>query len=310
MATTAAEPSKLISVWTVPRACSTVLERCLANRSDAHHVFHEPLGTPYYFSSSQRGSDRYDTNDAITDDVLKVKCDESMGDVLNRIVSTKTDKCPAGKHVFSKDMAYYLATTSEDGKQTSIKEDLLQQALATYDIHAFLIKNPERQIPSLYKMSTLQAAQTGWSSFDPREVGFREIKTLVDSLTQQTGKTPIIIDADELVANPAGVLEAFCQAMGLPWEPDRMMHWEPADQETVDYFNQSWKGWHDHALASTGWERPSTAVSDKAKSSATTKSAVDIPPEHQSMVDLAIAEALPIYQELFAKRLQQVGTSS
>jgi hypothetical protein len=275
--TTSHEESKLICLWTVPRSCSTVFERAVANRTDMEEVFHEPLGVPYYYGpKEERGSQRYaDAEDR-----------ETFDEMLDEMKKSK-EKANDGNHVFSKDMAYYLA-----GPDGSVDPKLLNKVVNAFDVHTFLIKNPIRQIPSLHRMSTEQTEETGWSTFDPREVGFNEIKVLVDAVAETTGKEPIIVDADELVANPRDVLESYCEAVGLPFEEERMLHWEAEDTATTKKFEE-WKGWHDHALTSTGWGTPNNGARKQP-----------IPPDAREEVGKAIADASPIYEELYENRLK------
>ena len=106
-------------------------------------------------------------------------------------------------------MAYYLC--GPDGK---IDPDLLQLVVETFDVHTFLIRDPSKQVSSLYKMSTEQEATTGWNTFDPKEVGYAEMKTLMDAVRiKEGGKPPVIVDADDLLADPEKTLRSYCEAI-------------------------------------------------------------------------------------------------
>lgn len=59
-----------------------------------------------------------------------------------------------------------------------------------------------------------------------------------------------LIDADDLLDNPDGIMKAFCKSVGIEWD-DSMLHWESdADHEfAVDAF-EKWKGFHEDAINS------------------------------------------------------------
>jgi hypothetical protein len=269
--------TKLICLWTVPRSCSTAFERSVMNRTDMEYVHHEPLSIPYYWGPKEkRGSKRY------ADEPER----ESFEEKLEEMKKSK-EEAGNGQHVFSKDMAYYL--TGPDG---TVDEKLLEKVVDEIDVHTFLIKNPIRQVPSLHRMSTEETETIGWSEFDPKEVGYREMKVLMDAVQKKEGKVPVIVDADELLEDPSTVLESYCSAIGLPFEEERMLSWDSTDPEIQKKF-RDWKGWHDHAIQSTGWGKANNGKRKKP-----------LTPEAQEEVDEAIAAVQPIYQEMYEKRLK------
>ncbi len=84
--------------------------------------------------------------------------------------------------IFSKDMAYYL-----DGNY-----DILRlEGLSEYK-HSFLIRNPKKAVPSLYRAST-NAKKTGWDFFDPEEVGFRQLLELYNFVVKELDSSPVIM---------------------------------------------------------------------------------------------------------------------
>ena len=62
--------------------------------------------------------------------------------------------------IFSKDMAYAVENHFEI---------LLDKQLEEFQ-HTFLIRNPRKTVPSLYRASTNKQL-TGWDTFDPHEAG-------------------------------------------------------------------------------------------------------------------------------------------
>ena len=60
-----------------------------------------------------------------------------------------------------------------------------------------------------------------------------------------------VIDADDLLDNPNGIIEAYCKSVGLEYDP-KMLDWdtEKDHQQAKDAF-EKWKGFHDDAMHSS-----------------------------------------------------------
>lgn len=71
--------------------------------------------------------------------------------------------------------------------------------------HTFLIRNPQKSVYSLYKMS-LNKELTGWDHFDASEVGFKELVQVYNLVTEELGQQAIIVDADDLLKYPGNFL--------------------------------------------------------------------------------------------------------
>jgi len=60
-----------------------------------------------------------------------------------------------------------------------------------------------------------------------------------------------VIDADDLLDNPAEIIEAYCQTVGLDYSPE-MLHWEDDDnQKRAREAFEKWNGFHNDAMEST-----------------------------------------------------------
>jgi hypothetical protein len=53
-----------------------------------------------------------------------------------------------------------------------------------------------------------------------------------------------------LSENPVGMISAYCERVGIPFQPDALS-WEPGEVEEW----KSWEGWHEAAQRSTGIKR-------------------------------------------------------
>ena len=71
------------------------------------------------------------------------------------------------------------------------------------------------------------------------------------------GQAPPVIDANDVLANPEGVLSRLCAALGIPWDP-AMLCWEPGPRAT----DGPWAPhWYAAVEASTGFGPPETEPS-------------------------------------------------
>ena len=57
---------------------------------------------------------------------------------------------------------------------------------------------------------------------------FKESYDLLQYVKEHYEPNPVIIDADDLLENPAGMLKAYCQAVGIPYIDD-LLEWESGD---------------------------------------------------------------------------------
>lgn len=137
------------------------------------------------------------------------------------------------KYVFVKDMAYY-------GMHDFIPLKNKNTA------HSLLIRHPAKAIQSLYRKAAIEKLP-GFEYFDPAEVGFVDIYKLWKMLLD-AGHKVTIVDADQLLLDPAGVMEAYCESTGLLPFTEKMLTWEKGPVPEWD----CWAGWHDDALESTG----------------------------------------------------------
>lgn len=90
-------------------------------------------------------------------------------------------------------------------------------------VHTFLIRTPKKAIPSYYRLC-YPGAPTGFDHFDPDEAGYRELRLVFDFVRSQGGATPLLIDSDDLLADPEGVMQMWCEKVGIEFNPD-MLNW-------------------------------------------------------------------------------------
>ena len=156
------------------------------------------------------------------------------------------------------------ANNGGSGNPTVLPEEVLRQFQ-----FVFLIRNPILSLPSYYRCTIPPLdAMTGFNSFMPSEAGYRELRLVFDHLrttgylghesaekpngTSDEDRADIcVIDADDLLDNPSGMIQAFCKSVGLDYEPS-MLKWDtPAHQRHARSTFAKWRGFHEDAIGST-----------------------------------------------------------
>ncbi|WP_299045303.1 HAD family hydrolase [uncultured Tateyamaria sp.] len=102
--------------------------------------------------------------------------------------------------------------------------------------HVFLIRHPARVIASYARKREAPVLD---------DLGFEQQARIFD----QVGGG-IVIDSADIRANPAGMLQLLCHALGIPWTPN-MLNW-PAGGHAADGV---WAAhWYNAVHASTGFD--------------------------------------------------------
>jgi hypothetical protein len=203
---------KPIALWAVPRSLSTAFERVFVERDD-FEVLHEPFSASYYYSHD-RLSYRY--SEVEPED--QYNYENVLQDVLK----------PRDRRAFVKDMAYHA-------------RGLLSPEFASNFVNTFIIRDPKYVIASLHKK---------WPDFTAEETGFELIYDLFRYATEVNGEDVVVVDAMSFSENPRGILAAYCEHLGVPFDPDSLS-WEAREVEEWEM----WDGWHDEAQQSTGIKR-------------------------------------------------------
>ena len=109
--------------------------------------------------------------------------------------------------------------------------------------NAFLIRRPEAVLASYHDRHTEIAL---------RDVGFQKQAELFDRVAQSAGAAPVVMDSDDILADPAAALTRLCAALGIAFDP-AMLSW-PAGRRDSDGV---WAAhWYKSVEASTGLARP------------------------------------------------------
>jgi len=150
---------------------------------------------------------------------------------------------------------------------------------------AFLIRHPRNSIPSFYRCTIppLEDA-TGFHDFMPNEAGYTELRRLFEFLrsTRQVGPDVAgqglgpngsangdtngtsnghlgydpphaeicVIDADDLLDDPEGIVRQFCDSVDLEYDPSMLVWDSDEDYQNAHKAFEKWNGWHNDVLES------------------------------------------------------------
>lgn len=140
-------------------------------------------------------------------------------------------------------------------------------------------------MPSYYRCTIPPLTEvTGFPNYDPSEAGYDEVRRTFDFLRnvglvgphvathddeiandeslkpvvngigegKESGAEICVVDADDMLENPAPTIEAFCRSVGLEYTPS-MLDWDKDEdhQFAKDAF-EKWRGFHNDAIESKG----------------------------------------------------------
>jgi hypothetical protein len=131
------------------------------------------------------------------------------------------------RRVFAKDTSDY--------KYTPLLDD---ERLFSDVINTFMIREPRSAISSHYAMNPQATLD---------EYGFEYLHAIFDAVRSATGEVPLVIDGDDLVANPEATVQTYCQRVGLEFIPEAM-RWEPGQRANW----QRTSRWHGEVAESNG----------------------------------------------------------
>ena len=256
--------TKRVILWSAPRCVSTAFERSVRNLENSK-VFHEILSQKLIATP----------RDAITNELVgSLFTPESA-------LAFVTKDYEGVDVIFSKELAFPLGGNY----------DILTRGRFKQVQHSFLIRNPERSLESLYHGSFRPGATLEYASL--KYAGWKELSELFSFVRENIEPSPVVVDADDLLDDPEGIMRSYCSAMGLKFK-EGMTKWSPGP---VADFECLWTGWHDNLFNSSGITRKDT------RNYATAGRA--LPAEWRE----AIANLMPCYQDMCKYKIAPSQTS-
>lgn len=208
----------ILAMWSGPRNISTAMMYAFGNRPDCI-AWDEPF---YAFSLLNHGND-HPMREAI------IAGNETNWDKLvDRCTSEQTKPLFYQKH-----MTHHMLEGR--GRDWILKLT-----------NAFLIRDPARVLASYTRK---------WAEVDLRAIGLVEQAEIFDMVAQKRGHAPPVIDAEDVLADPRGVLTKLCTACGIVFD-EAMLKW-PAGPKP---FDGNWAPhWYSAVWRSTGFTQPEAA---------------------------------------------------
>lgn len=241
---------QIIATWAHPRSLSTAFERMVRERGD-FVVLHEPFSFQYYYSEQGK------TGPHLSDEMTYPKEYRGTTDYIQSLAESFD--------VYFKDISYHCYDKLISDRQFLGKLK-----------NTFIIRDPALTIASHFAMN--QEVTVG-------EIGYWHLHGIFKRVCDLTGEVPPVIDADELLSDPDGVIQAFCRAVGIPYL-ERSLSWNAGHLESWD----TWRRWHRDAATSTGFRQIRKNYVRTVENDVTLKSYYDY--------------HLPYYQELHECRLR------
>ena len=257
-------PRKHIAMWTCRRSRSTVTTRSFEQREDCI-VYNAPFYPPYLL---HKGDEVFDPH---RDDVF-----ERFETNYDKVIEEVTGDLP-------------------DGKLFSFQKHVVQEVLPEFGRnwldrihHFFLIRHPGEILFSYYQLQQ-KLGQKSHLTID--DIGLDALYNMFCDVRKATDEIPLVMDATDLVKNPAKSLQAICDRFDVPFS-EKMLSWQPGLEKSFlqDYDpspDKKWiKTWYSNVVNSSGF------LPYEQKQ-------IHLP---EDMLPL-LEECLPFYEKIFSHRL-------
>ena len=206
-----------IAMWSGPRNISTAMMRSFENRGDAA-VSDEPFYAAYLAGTG-------------IDHPMREESMASQPQDWRVVAESLAGPVPGGKRIwYQKHMTHHMLPDFGLDWCASCR-------------NAFLIRDPVAVLAS-YTQKRPDVALA--------DLGFERQWELFEREADRLGAAPPVIDADDVLANPRGMLSALCAALDIPFS-EKMLAW-PAGRRATDGI---WGAvWYAAVERSTGFAPP------------------------------------------------------
>ncbi len=206
-----------IAMWSGPRNISTAMMRSFGARADCA-VSDEPFYGAFLKDSGE-------PHPMAAETIADMECD------WNTVLAEQSGEAPEGKPIwYQKHMPHHMVGSVDIQHMPDHR-------------HAFLIRAPERVVASYRNKNELRRAEM---------LGFAQIRQYFQIEANRTGQSPVVVDSDAILRDPAGMLEKLCIALGIQWDP-AMLSWEKGPHPSDGIWGLHW---YDKVNASTGFGSP------------------------------------------------------
>jgi hypothetical protein len=241
--------TKRIAMWSGPRNISTAMMRSWENRADTH-VVDEPFYA-YYLQQTQSPHPYFDeilqAQSSDYAQVTKALCHGVCGTPLQ----------------YQKQMTHHMLDDVDMSWTTSL-------------IHCFLIRDPAQVVNSYTNSRGVCCAE---------DIGIIRQAQLYKEISLLTGQDIPVIDSNDVLANPKGILSALCDRLGIPFD-EAMLSWPAGKRDSDGVWAPHW---YHSVEQSTGFAQTISRVF-----------------ELSSAQQLVVNEVRPHFEYLFEKRIRVV----
>jgi hypothetical protein len=204
-----------IAMWSGPRNISTAMMRAWESRADTT-VMDEPFYAAYLASTG--------LPHPMAAEVIAAH--PTDWEAIAQDCATRAD-VPI---IFQKHMCQHMIGRAPLGWMAECR-------------HAFLIRPPDEVAASF---------RDKWQGMQACDLGFARQVELFEHVRALTGRTPPVVEARDVLADPEGMLRALCDALGVAFDR-AMLAWAPGSRPTDGVWAAHWYG---AVRRSTGFAPP------------------------------------------------------
>jgi len=176
----------ILAVWSVPEANTEVFEWMMHQRRDIR-CYHEPFGQAWHQGESPL-KPTYQKGDLTIEGL-------SLDSVLLALEHQSHNNT-----LFIKELPHVLST-------------VFNTEVLTLFNRSFFIRDPAK---------TILAKRADGEPIDDKSLGFEELRELFDRILLATSCPSPVVDYDALMEDPPGIVEQWCNTVGLGFEPDAL----------------------------------------------------------------------------------------
>ncbi len=218
-----------IAMWSGPRNISTAMMRSWGSRADAS-VCDEPFYAHYLRETGLE-------HPGAAEVIASHECDP------DRVVAWITGPPPGGAALwYQKHMTHHMLP--------SVRRDWFGAMR-----HAFLIRDPRAMLVSLLKK---------YARAELSDTGLPQQVAIFEQIARSSGEPPPVVDADDVLRDPPGMLAALCAALGVSFDP-AMLSWAPGLRSTDGVWA---KHWYENVAKTRTFDAPRERVEELPESAA------------------------------------------
>lgn len=203
-------------MWSPPRARSTMMMRVFEALGCA--VFDEPF-YPYWLKTLNK----------VDDPGYRMAIENHETD-WRRIIDLVLGPIPTGRTwYYQKHMAIHMLEEVDLGWMGQMR-------------NCFLIRNPAEVIVSMSAFRALEPGGAQDVEAAARLVGIPQLRRIFDLACELNDGAPPVIDANDVLRDPARILGGFCAAVGMDFDPERPISWAPGRHDRDGAWADDWYG--------------------------------------------------------------------